>query len=253
MKKTRLFAALILTLAICVLPMFNTFGANAAARCLDERDVIDMDTLGSMSRALVSASSETGVDIGLYFISTAESVGKNSARAAADYYCENEFGSDTVLLLIAVDEGEWHFSTKGQNAAFMSDSAQVNTWNAIRDYYAAGDYTGMASAYAQSVISCKADYESKGGVHIGRNLGIALVVGVIVGLIRGAMLKGELKSVATATTANDSIKKGSFKLTRSGDVFLYRKVEKRKLQTSSSSTAHTSESGQTHGGVGGKI
>ena len=255
MKKNRLFITLILTLMLCVLPSFNMVHAAAAAECYDDRETIDADTLGAMSRSLSSASSETGIKLGLYFISSAEAVGRASTQAAADYYLENRFGDNSVLLVIAVDAGEWNFSTSGKEAAFMNDAAQVNTWNAMRDYYIAGDYIGMADAYASSVINCKAEYESSGGVHIGRNIIIAVLVGLVVGLIRGAMLKGELKSVAVATTACDSIKQGSFKLTRSGDVFLYKKVDRRKLETASNrvNTTHTSESGQTHGGVGGKI
>ena len=55
---------------------------------------------------------------------------------------------------------------------------------------------------------------------------IALGVALLIAFIATAALRGELKSVAKATEANNYIKEGSFNLTNEQDIFVCTKVEK---------------------------
>lgn len=254
MKKTRILFSILLALVICLLPSFGAVNAEAATMVEDNAGIIQGIDIGDISRAMLNEVSDLSVDVGMVFISSVADTGRASIQSVADYYVENYLGSDAVLLVVSVGDGEWHFSTSGKGKEIMYDSAQRQTWSDIREYYISGDYTQMGISLAKSVEKYYLESENSGGVKIVQNLLIALGVGLVVGLIRGAMLKGELKSVAVATKAADCVKKGSFKLTSSRDVFLYRKVERRKIETEDkTTTTHVSESGQEHGGVGGKI
>ncbi|MBR6514633.1 MAG: hypothetical protein IKT46_07360 [Clostridia bacterium] len=62
------------------------------------------------------------------------------------------------------------------------------------------------------------------GFNVVTSLLISLVVGLIVSFIATSIMKGQLKSVRKKDTASDYLKKGSFKVTHSRDIFLYKRV-----------------------------
>ena len=69
-------------------------------------------------------------------------------------------------------------------------------------------------------------------------------------------LKGKLKTVRRQAEAAEYVKTGSMKVTQSRDLFLYKHIDrhaKPKESTSGGSRTHTSSSGRTHGGGGGKF
>ena len=72
-------------------------------------------------------------------------------------------------------------------------------------------------------------------------------------------MENQLETVRPALAANSYIKENSLNVTRSEDQFLYSTVNKtaKAKETSSSSSGgsstHTSSSGRTHGGTGGKF
>ena len=55
-----------------------------------------------------------------------------------------------------------------------------------------------------------------------KNLLIALAVGLLIGLLVAFSLKSQLKTVSFRRNATGYVKKGSFRLTRDRDIFLYR-------------------------------
>lgn len=274
MNKRKAFLALIMVCALCVLPVFGSFKAHAdVAIAPNERDytepfgnisdaagVLSYDEIIELNHVLGSAADKSGLDIGVCFLNSLDD--GLSARSAADDYCESMFGKsgNAVALLIVLGtgngDGAWQFSTTGKGISVMYDSAQVDTWAGMQSDIRNGNYTSAIRTYADSVIKFENEYSNSNNATRGPRPGltgiIAAVVGLISGLIRGGALKSQLKSVAVATTASDCIKKDSFRLTRSGDVFLYRTVERKKRSTEDkTSTTHVSESGTTHGGVGG--
>ena len=72
-------------------------------------------------------------------------------------------------------------------------------------------------------------------------------------------MENQLETVRPALAANNYIKENSLNITRSENQFLYNTVNKtaKPKETSSSSgggsSTHTSSSGRTHGGTGGKF
>ena len=89
------------------------------------------------------------------------------------------------------------------------------------------------------------------------HLAIAAVAALIVSGIVITVLSIQLKSVAPQKAAQDYVRAGSFHLARRSDIFLYRTVDKQKIEHESSSgggsTTHTTSDGGTAGGTGGKF
>ena len=65
---------------------------------------------------------------------------------------------------------------------------------------------------------------SSAPVPLGKAILIALGVGLLVALIVTLIMKGQLKSVRFQRAASSYIRSGSFHLTQSYDLFLYRNV-----------------------------
>lgn len=63
-----------------------------------------------------------------------------------------------------------------------------------------------------------------------KKLLISLAVGVIIALIVCMIMKSMMKTANPKATANDYIRKNSFNITRSRDIFIYAKVTKKKRE-----------------------
>jgi uncharacterized protein len=80
------------------------------------------------------------------------------------------------------------------------------------------------------------------------------VIGLVIAAIATAVMKGKLKSVHAQAGASGYVKNGSMNVTHRQDLFLYRDVNRTaKPKDSSGSSTHTSSSGRSHGGGGGKF
>lgn len=269
MNKRKAFLALIMVCALCVLPVFGSFKASAdviappgeykTGYVIDDGVGIGDDTRIAIEGKMSEVANITNLDMVVYFCSSIAATGKSSAQAAADdFYDYGNYGEDGILFLWCVEDQTAHISTtKGTAARILYDNAQANVWAAMQADIKSGNYVEAFNTYGDAVIEYYNAYQkdvngqAERGPRYGLSGIIAVVVGALSGLIRGGILKGELKSVAEATTATDCIKKDSFKLTRSGEVFLYRKVERTKRNTGSedkSAAMHTSSSGELHGG-----
>lgn len=86
------------------------------------------------------------------------------------------------------------------------------------------------------------------------NLGICFVIGLVIAAIATAIMKGQLKSVRSQSGAANYVKTGSLNVTHRQDLFRYRDVKRTaKPKDSGGSSTHTSSSGRSHGGGGGKF
>ena len=94
-----------------------------------------------------------------------------------------------------------------------------------------------------------------GGAGIG-----GIIAGVLAGAVRTGTMKSKMKTIRSATTANDAVVPGTFKLRRQNDVYINTTVTRVKRESSSSgggghSSYHSSSSGssgRSHGSGGGR-
>ena len=82
---------------------------------VDDADILSVSEENALLSLLGRVSLDTGCDVAVV---TVDSLGRKSAQAYADdFYDYNGYGSgdgdDGILLLVAMDEREWTFSTYG--------------------------------------------------------------------------------------------------------------------------------------------
>jgi uncharacterized protein len=86
---------------------------------------------------------------------------------------------------------------------------------------------------------------------------IILVVALVISGIIIQIMKSKMKTAVSQPYAKAYVKKGSFKITRKRDSFLYSHTSKAAIPKSSSSgggtSSHTSSSGSSHGGSHGSF
>lgn len=256
-----------------------------AAHLTDGAELLSAEEAAVLETKLDELSDKHGIDIAVVTVYGTEN-GMSAMEYADNFletnYCDANNDVNGVLLFIDILERDWHISTTGSAITSLTDYGLEFIEDQMIDYLSDGSYFDAFTSYAAACDSLL-DYEVEhgrpydyiqddGGIEdsdpkgaILGNLLIAVVFGLIVGLISVSVMKSQLKSVRMQTGATGYIRPGTFNLTRSNDIYLYRRVNKTKRvqQTYSSgrsgghrsggSTTHRSSSGRSFGGRGGKF
>lgn len=127
-----------------------------------------------------------------------------STAACAD----SQYIYEPQTALMVVDDGQ----PEGYELAPMSENFDIDT----------AEYTYEASEPAP------VEEESFTSQDIGKMILMSLVVGIIIALIVCLIMKSKMKTARPKLTANDYIRKNSFNITRSRDIFIYANVTKKK-------------------------
>ncbi len=243
---------------------FSSFAAGDAELLVDNADLLSEDEEAEILDLLKGVSDKYEMDVAII---TVDSIGdKSPMEFADDYYDENGFAEDGLVLLISMEESDWYISTSGYGITAFTDAgieflgeqlvydlgAELY-FDAFKSY---AEYADMYIEAAKAGTPYDSDNIPKLPYEFGVNLVISLVVAFIISLIVTAIMKGKLKSVYKRDSAEDYVKNGSLNVTTSRDIFLYSHISKtpRPKETSSSgSSTHTSSAGRTHGGGGGKF
>lgn len=183
--------------------------------------------------------------------------GSNAALYAADYYDDNGYPDDGILLLVSLTEGEWYILTNGACYEQITDDEAQHIGDTLVSYLRDGEYNEAfmlfpelaAEAFDNSTISLM------GGVdgpqkNYGKTVAICMVVGLLIGLITVGIMSSMMKTVRPQNSAADYVRAGSMNLTNQRDIFLYSHVTRTPKPKSNSSGS--SGSGN-RGGAGGKI
>lgn len=217
--------------------------------------VDNANLLTSSEEAILDASlEETGEELGIdVVVLTVDSLGGKTARAYADdYYDYNGYSYSGILLLVSMSEREWYITTSGSAMSMVSD-AEVNTiGNRVATKLGQGNYLDAFLLFSESVST----FATGGSVSSSRDpIGwlICIGIGIAVGLIVVLIMKGQLKSVRSQNTASGYQVSGSFGLTQSHELFLFRNVSRTRRAESSGGGSHRGSSGRSHGGGGGRF
>ena len=196
--------------------------------------------------------------------------GKTVEEYADDFYDYNGYGygddDSGILLLVAMDDREWHMSTYGYGITAFTDAGLAYMEDDFVSYLSDAEYMDAFTEYAdlcdEFLTQAKTGepYDTgnlpKGTVSPFWIAG-DLLIGIGIALVMALIKKGNLKSVKQQTEAAAYERKGSLKLTVKEDRFVNRLVTTRKIERkkedSGGSTVHTSSSGRSHGGRSGKF
>lgn len=239
-------------------------------RLVDKADLLSDEQEKNLLAKLDEISKRQKCDVVVVTVKSLE--GKKAEAFADDYFDYNGYGQgenfDGILLLISTGSRDWHISTTGYGIkAFTDAGLNYMSRNFLpelkhNNYYEAFNiYADLSDKFLTQAKTDK-PYDKgnlpKDPISI---FWIPIVIGLGMFIARFIVkgMENQLETVRPALAANSYIKENSLNVTRSEDQFLYSTVNRtaKPKETSSSSdggsSTHTSSSGRTHGGTGGKF
>jgi uncharacterized protein len=274
MKRIALCALVVcLLLSATVLPAAARTipDARLLPRFVDDASLLALEDAATLLDQLDAISERHQFDLA---IATVPSLGGQSPYDFADdFFDYNGYGmgatADGMLLVISMEERDWVISTHGFGIDAFTDAGQAHIMDEVLPHLSDGDYMGAFTRFAQLsddfLVRARegAPYDTgnlpkralTGNQHlivVGASLALALI-GAFLAL---QIMKSSHKSVRAGVHADAYVRKGSFRLTASRDLFLYKQVSRRRRETESKgggSSTRTSSSGRSHGGSSGKF
>jgi len=201
---------------------------------VDYADLLTLEEETELSKTLDRVSDEMEMDVVVLTVDSLD--GETPEEFAENYYDSNGYADTGVLLLVSMEERDWYICTTG-DIVVDEESLSERFVPALSE----GNYLEAFQSFARNLDAYTMSTDVGGWL-------IAVVVGVIVAFIVVFTMKAQLKSVRSQPAANSYIVNGSFNLTHSRDIYLFRNVTRTpKPQNNGSS------SGRKHGGGGGKF
>ena len=267
MRKTILRFFLPVLLIFAMLPAAVVFASYNSDRVVDQAELLTGSEADSLQEKLDTISEKHQCDV---VVVTANSLkGKTAQEYADDFFDYNGYGYGSsqsgILMLVAMQERKWAFSTKGEAIYDFTDDGLEYMEEEIVPYLSDGDYAGGFKKFA-SLCDQFLEKAETGTPYYGNDMPKrSMPLGVTAGIAAGgiglgfggtAIMKGQLKSIRYKQAASDYIQNGSFHLTRQADTFLYSHVTKvarpkDENRGGGHSSTHTSSSGSSHGGRSG--
>lgn len=243
--------------------------ATALAAPLRVADNADLLTANEEQKLLAHAnelSAQYGLDV--IIATTNDSRGMVLGEYAADLVDYNDFSTDNIILVVAMDQRRYVCVTTGYGIRAFTDYGLETIYDAMEDDMRAGDY---AAAFATYLTMCDRilsqaekgevyDYgmpviRSTGEVLLTR-LGISLIPGVIIGWLIAWSRKKRMNTARAQRSAENYMT--SMHLTRSRDIYLYTTTVRRRIESNNGghggrggSSTFRGSSGRNHGGGGG--
>lgn len=239
MKKCCVFLLIVLLLATGMLCV-----QASAPRFVDDARLLTEQEGSWVQGELDRTSATLGMDVVVVTVDSLE--GKSASSFADDYYDSHGYSSNGILLLISMEDREWHITTSGTAMDTVSDDECEDIGNLILNDLGSGDYADAFLSFSQLVTQYAQKTESFYTGWI-----VCIGIGVVVGLISVLVMKAQLKSVRPKGAASDYVVGGSFVLTGSNELFLFRNVSR--VERVQSSSSRGGSSGRSHGGAGGRF
>lgn len=275
--KKRLYVV-IFALLLPVLSVLPVSAAEDLPRLVDKAGLLSESEEAELLAELDEISERQQADI---VVVTRKSLkGKTAMEYADDYYDQKGYGfgseKDGILFLISMEERDWYISTKGFGITAFTDAGLEYMSEQFLDDLKEGEYADAFTIFARlcddyltqahAGTPYDMDYLPKEPFAFVGMLVVSLAAGFLISLIATGIMRGRLKNVYSQRAADNYVKKGSMKLTKESDLFLYKQTQRRErpketdrpAQSVSSgrtggSTTHKSSSGAAHGGGGGKF
>lgn len=255
------------TLILCLLMTVCVTAAGNVPRLVDDADILSDSEESTLLAKLDEISERQMVDV---VICTVSSIGDTSVMDSADNIFEScGYGMDAdrscILLLISMEESEWHITTAGYGITAVTDAGLGYMSDQFVPYLSDGEYIRAFTVYAD-ICDDFIDRARAGNPFdtddlpnepfpAVRNFIICLVIGIIAAWTITGKQKSKLITARKQDGAKTYTKNDSMRVTESKDFFLYRTVNRVEKSDSSSggSNTHKTGSGTTVGGGGGKF
>lgn len=198
----------------------------------DEAELLQQTQIATLSAKLRQIEDRYGLHL---IVATVDNYFAPTIESLADsYFSATSAGErDGAVFLIAMDTREWTMQGYGEGREIFSEDVLDLLENDCIDLLSNGDYY---EAFRTFATDCEYVFELhragtpyEAPIPWGTITLLSVGSGFIVALIIVMIMKGQLKSVRSRAEAREYVKKDSFKLTKSYDLFLYRTVTRRAI------------------------
>ena len=264
---------LVLLLSLCLLTLCShTLFANDV-KVIDEPDYLSDFEEEELAQKCREFTQYTNMDCVIYI---ADRPGADLVSLTEDYYDLNGYGvgpgNEGIILCINYGEREFMMSAAGERAidTFTNFAKEAYIMAEVEEYLAEGDLYRACEGFVEQSLSVYRNYdyfhqpdepvqpepvrEKSLMEKLTPALSFGGIGGALASLISYFSKRGQLKSVHEKFTAGNYVTNARMNMARSGDVYLYTNVLRRKINTdnggssrpSSHSSVHTSSSGVKH-------
>ena len=238
-------------------------------RLVDEEDLLTEEEESSLLEKLDEISLRQDCDVVIAVVSGLE--GSTAMEYADDFYDYNGYGMgserDGILLLVSMEERDWWMSTCGYGITAFTDAGMKYMSEKFLPELSDGNYMQAFEKFSE--LCDDFITQAKTGEPYDQGnlpaepfnpfwIAVDLVIGFGMGYVIAFRKKEKLRTVRKKVMAEDYTLPGSFVLTVNSDRFVRKYTTSQVIQVdsesdSSGSSTHTSSSGTTHGGTGGKF
>ena len=247
-------------------------------KVIDEPDYLSEDEEAQLTEKCKEFIQYTNMDCVIYI---ADKPGADLVALTEDYYDLNGYGvgsdRDGIILCVNYGEREYMMSAAGEKAidTYTDFAKEAYIIAEVEEYLADGDLYGACEGFIEQSLSVYRNYdyfhqsyepaepEPVREKSIMEKLVLSLpfggIGGILASLISYFSKRGQLKSVHEKFTAGNYVTDARMNMARSGDVYLYTNVLRRKIERnddrgssrpSSHSSTHISSSGVKHSNSG---
>ena len=246
---------------VCLLISFSLSAQATAPRLTDDAGLLSQEEAVDLEAMLDEISIRQGMDIVVVTVDSTD--GASPMAYADDWFDYNDYSEDGILLLVSMEDRDWWVSTAGYGITAITDAGLEYISDEFLFYLSSDLYYDAFETFArlcdEFITQAKtgAPYDGdnmpKEPFSVGFTLLFCIGFGFIVALIATSIMKGQRKSVRQQVKADSYVIPGSLQLTGSRDLYLYSQVTKTERPQSNGSSTHSSSSGRSHGGGGGKF
>ena len=237
---------------------FTDFHNENAARVVDDADVFTDSEEYELTNQINELIEKHNMDFVIY--TTNSSYGLSHDILAADFYQFNGYGIgsdyDGSVFMICFEPGNrgWFTAARGSHCRSYYTQDSINQLDdLIEDDMVDGNYFSAAKDYVSIIDQLYSTGKIKAPKNTGRNIGISAVIGLIAGLITMGVMNSGMKKVKVATNADPYVVRGSFKIRKSRDHFLYMHVTRTRRENNNRSGGGSSFSGGFSSSGGGSF
>lgn len=260
--------------AILLFTLFS-FGicvsAENSQKVVDSADLLDDAQEKKLQERLLGIAEKYQCDV---VVATTNSCGGKSPQDYTDdFYYQNGYGYGNdingIILMVSMKERKFHLATRGKaNTVIFTDYGLEQIDEQITGYLSDGEYSKAFLKFADLAEDFIKEAEQGEPFDVGHeykepmSIGVRILISVGAGLVAAVLvvvvLFMQLRSVAPKHEAQEYVRNGSFHVTRERDIFLYRTVNRRKIETNTGgggggSSSHSTSDGGSAGGHTGSF
>lgn len=272
MKKFK-FSLCLVFVFVFALSAFFTTAVSASENMpyvIDEYGILTSSQCETLNRSFKELSQRNQCDVVAVIVNSTN--GKSIRDFADDFFDRNGYGygssHDGIILVIDMDYREWWISTCGYGITAFTDAGIDCIGDRITSYMSDGDFYSALETFAELADEFLIQAKSGEPYDISTlpkfpitpmHFIIPVIIGSVIGFAGAGAMKSQLNSVKPQRSAQSYVRNGSFALTESRDIYLYRTVNRIRRENNGGgggrggSSTHRSSSGHVHGGGGGRF